>query len=171
VLGSDKVGEGSGEKGEKIGDIQAPPTTFHKNTFKPKPNPLRNRLDTPPNAPMFPPQINVFQKHIKFKSDMGNEFFGKKGEKPSEKPQPKEKPKPKPVPFHYDHCRRVGQIKEFCFRRRREERLAREMENNNRYRPSRGVPEPHVVPSGKRVGFGCGEFTFLHSWSIRVWGE
>jgi hypothetical protein len=33
---------------------------------------------------MFPPQTNDFQKPIKFKSDMGNEFLGKKGEKPSE---------------------------------------------------------------------------------------
>jgi hypothetical protein len=30
---------------------------------------------------------------------LGNEFFGKKGEKPSEeKPEPKESPKPKPKP-------------------------------------------------------------------------
>jgi hypothetical protein len=45
TLGSDKVGERSGEE-EKIGDIPIPPQTFHKNTFVPKPNPLRNRLDT-----------------------------------------------------------------------------------------------------------------------------
>jgi hypothetical protein len=45
-----------------------------------------------------------------------NEFFGKKGEKPSEeKPQPKESPKPKPKPktFHFEHFfrrRTVGEI-------------------------------------------------------------
>jgi hypothetical protein len=46
---------------------------------------------------VFPPHTDDFQKPIKFKSDLGNEFFGKKGEKPSEeKQEPKESPKPKP---------------------------------------------------------------------------
>jgi hypothetical protein len=46
---------------------------------------------------------------------MGNVFFGKKGEKPSEeKPkekqseQPQPKPKPKPFQFHYGYCGRDG---------------------------------------------------------------
>jgi hypothetical protein len=99
-LGSDKVGESSGEKEENIGDILTPPQTFHKNTFVPKPNPLRNRLDTTPDPLVFPPQTNDFQKPIKFKSDMGSEFFGKKEEKSSEKPQPRENEKPKPKPTH-----------------------------------------------------------------------
>jgi hypothetical protein len=76
ALGSDKVGECSDEK-EKIGDITAPPKTFHKNAYAPKTNPLRYRLDTTPDPPMFSPQTNNFQKPIKFKSDLGNEFFGK----------------------------------------------------------------------------------------------
>jgi hypothetical protein len=77
---------------------------------------------------MFPPQIDNLQKPIKFRSVLGNEFFGKKGEKPSEeKPEPKEnpKPKPKPKPFRCEHCGRDGHLAEFCFRRKREERLAR----------------------------------------------
>jgi hypothetical protein len=41
-FGSDKIGECNGEKEEKIGDIVAPPKTFHKNAYSPKPNPLRN---------------------------------------------------------------------------------------------------------------------------------
>jgi hypothetical protein len=49
---------------------------------------------------------------------MGNEFFMKKGEKPSEekpgeeKPEPKENPKPKPKlkPFHCEHCGRDGHL-------------------------------------------------------------
>jgi hypothetical protein len=58
ALGSEKVGESSGEGGEKIGDIQAPPKTYHKNAYAPKPNPLRNKLDTNPNPPIFPhPQM------------------------------------------------------------------------------------------------------------------
>jgi hypothetical protein len=64
-------------------------------------------------------------------------FFGKEGEKPSEeklvekpsgeKPseQPQPKPKPKLVRFHYDYCGRDGHKGEFCFKRRREERMAR----------------------------------------------
>jgi hypothetical protein len=42
ALESDKVGKSIGEKEEKIGDIPAPPQTFHKNTFEPKSNPLMN---------------------------------------------------------------------------------------------------------------------------------
>jgi hypothetical protein len=116
------------------------------------------------------------------------EFFGKKGEKPSEeKPEPKEsqKPKPKPKPFHCEHCGRDGHLAEFFFRRKRRERLARELANKDRYRPSSGGPEPWLVPRGegmvrtiyprgrrefvprgepphrecgRRVGFGRGEF-------------
>jgi hypothetical protein len=76
---------------------------------------------------VFPPPTDDFQKPIKFKSDLRNEFFGKKGEKSSEeKPEPKEspKPKPKPKPFHCEHCERDGTRAEFCIRRKREERLA-----------------------------------------------
>jgi hypothetical protein len=47
-LGANKVGEGSGE------NIPEPPKTHHKNDFPPKPNHLRNRLDTTPAPPVFP---------------------------------------------------------------------------------------------------------------------
>jgi hypothetical protein len=56
-LGSD-VGECSGEKKEKISDIIAPPKTFHKNAYAPKPNPFRNRLDTTTDPLMFPPHTH-----------------------------------------------------------------------------------------------------------------
>jgi hypothetical protein len=147
ALGAKKVGEGSGEN-----DIPEPPKTHHKNTFVPKPNHLRNRLDTTLDPPVFPPQTDNFHKPIKFKSDLGNEFFGKKGEKPSEeKPEPKEnpKPKPKPKPFHCEHCGRDGHLAEFCFRRKREERLSRELANKDRYLPSRDVSEPRLVSRGE----------------------
>jgi hypothetical protein len=114
--GAKKVGEGTGEN-----DIPEPPKTHHKNAFVPKPNHLRNRLDTTPALPVFPPQTDNFQKPMMFKSDLGNEFFGKKGEKLSEeKPELKEnpKPKPKPKPFHCEHCERDGHLAEFCFRRK-----------------------------------------------------
>jgi hypothetical protein len=108
---------------------------------------------------VFPPQTNNFQEPIKFKSVLGNEFFGKKEEKLSEKKpseeklEPKEnpKPKPKPKPFHCEHCGRDGHLAEFCFRRKREERLARELANKDRYRFSRGVPEPRLVLRGESM--------------------
>jgi hypothetical protein len=43
ALGSEKVGECSGEGGEKIGDIQPPPKTFHKNAYASKTNPLKKK--------------------------------------------------------------------------------------------------------------------------------
>jgi hypothetical protein len=188
ALGAKKVGEGGGENEGKIGDIPEPPKTHQKNAFVPKPNHLRNRLDTAPAPPVFPPQIDNFQKPIKFKSVLVNEFFGKEGEKLSEeKPEPKgnPKPKPKPKPFHCDNCGRDGHLAEFCFRRKCEERLSRELANKDRYHPSCGVPEPRLVPrgegmvrtiytrerrelvprgeppcreGGRRLGFGHGEF-------------
>jgi hypothetical protein len=101
---------------------------------------------------MFPPQIDNFQKPIKFKSDLGNEFFGEKGEKPSEeKPQPREnpKPKPKPKPFHCEHCGSNRHLAEFFFKMKREERLDRELANKDMYHPSSGVPEPRLGPRGE----------------------
>jgi hypothetical protein len=97
-LGENKVGEGSGE------NIPEPPKTHHTNAFVPKPNHLRNRLDTTLAPPMFPAQTNDFQKPIKFMSTLGKVFFGKESEKPSEekpveKPsgeKPNEQPHPKP---------------------------------------------------------------------------
>jgi hypothetical protein len=116
ALGANKVGEGSGESEGKIGDILEPPKTHHKNAFVPKSNHLSNRLDTIPAPPVFPPQTNNFQKPIKFKSDLGNEFFWKKGEKPSKgKPEPKESPKPKPNqdPFIVDIVGGIGTLLSF----------------------------------------------------------
>jgi hypothetical protein len=83
VLGSEKAGEASGEGGEKISDILAPPKTYHKNVIAPKPNPLRNKLDTNLDPPIFPHSTDDVQKPIKFKSTLGNVFFGKESEKPS----------------------------------------------------------------------------------------
>jgi hypothetical protein len=154
VLGSDKVDDGSGENEGKIGDITEPPKTHHKNAYAPKPNPLRNQLDTIPAPPVFRPHTDNFQKPIKFKCDLGNEFFGKNGEKPSE-----EKPQPKLIPFHCEHCGSAEKpqpklITEFCFRRKREERFSRDMANKDSYRASRGVPEPRMVCTPFRVRGG-----------------
>jgi hypothetical protein len=60
ALGSKKIGDCSGEGEEKIGDIQAPPKTCHKNAYVPKPNPLRNKLDTTLDPPIFLHPIDDF---------------------------------------------------------------------------------------------------------------
>jgi hypothetical protein len=85
---------------------------------------------------VFPPQTNDFQKPIKFVSTSGKVFFGKESEKaseekPVEKPsgeKPNEQPKPKPklVRFHCGYCGKEGHKDEFCFKRKREERMAKE---------------------------------------------
>jgi hypothetical protein len=64
------------------------------------------------------------------------------GDKPSEQPQPKFKPKL--VRFHCGYCGRDGHKDEFCFKRKREERMAKEWANKNKYHPSNGVLEPRV---------------------------
>jgi hypothetical protein len=155
-LGANKVGEGSRE------NILEPPKTHHKNDVPPKPNHLRNRLDKIPAPPVFPSQTNDFQKPIKFVSTSGKVFFGKEsekaseekpveklsGEKPSEQPQPK--PKPKLVRFHCGYCGRDGDKDEFCLKRRREERMAKEWANKDKYHLFNGVLEPHVeMPRAK----------------------
>jgi hypothetical protein len=78
-LGANKVGEGSGE------NIPKPSKTHHKNDFPPKPNHLKNRLDTTPAPPVFPLQTNDFQKPINFVSTLGKVFFGKESEQTSVK--------------------------------------------------------------------------------------
>jgi hypothetical protein len=166
-LGANKVGAGSGE------NILDPPKTHHKNDFPHKPNHLRNRLDTTPAPPVFPPQTNNFQKPIKFVRTLGKVFFGKEsekaseeksGEKPSEekpvekpsgeKPsvQPHSKPKPKPIKFHCGYCGKEGHKDEFFFKRKREERMVKEWANKDRYNPFHGVPKPRMaLPRGKAV--------------------
>jgi hypothetical protein len=91
-------------------------------------------------------------------------FFGKEGvksseEKPVEKPsgekpneQPHPKPKPKPIKFHCGYCGRDGHKGEFCFKKRREEKMAKEWANKDRYNPSHGVPESRMpLPRGKAI--------------------
>jgi hypothetical protein len=58
------------------------------------------------------------------------------GEKPREQPQPKSKPKL--VRFH------CGHKDEFCFKRKRDERMAKEWANKDKFHPSDGVLEPRV---------------------------
>jgi hypothetical protein len=113
---------------------------------------------------VFPTPTNDLQKPIKFVSTSGKVFFGKESEKSSEeKPveklsreksneQLQPKPKPKLVRFHCGYCGRDGHKDEFCFKRKREERMAKEWANKDMYNPSHGVPKPRMpLPSGKAV--------------------
>jgi hypothetical protein len=111
---------------------------------------------------VFPPQTNDFQKPIKFVSTSGKVFFGKESEKASEeksvekpsgeKPNEQPKPKPKLVRFHCGCCGKEGHKDEFCFKRKREERMAKEWANKYRYNLSHGVPKPRMpLPRGKAV--------------------
>jgi outer membrane biosynthesis protein TonB len=73
---------------------------------------------------------------------------GKPSEKPSEEPHPK--PKPKPIRFHCEFCGKDDHKREFCYKRRREARMAKEWANKDRYHPSHGVLEPRMpLPKGK----------------------
>jgi hypothetical protein len=153
-LGANKVGAGNGE------NIPYPPKTHHKNDFPPKHNHLWNQLDTTPAPPVFPQQTNDFLKPIKFVSTSGKVFFGKESEKASEeklvekpsgeKPNEQPKPKPKLVRFHCGCCERDGHKDEFCFKRKREERMTKEWANKDKCHPSNGVLEPRVqMPRAK----------------------
>jgi hypothetical protein len=138
-----------------------------------KPNHLRNRLDTTPAPPVFPTPTNDLQKPIKFVSTSGKVFFGKEcekaseekpveklsGEKPSEQPQPK--PKPKLVRFQCGYCGRDGHKDKFCFKRKREERMAKEWANKDKYHPSDGVLEPRVQMPTAMASVR----------TVRAWGE
>jgi outer membrane biosynthesis protein TonB len=122
-LGPDKVGENSSEREGQIGDVLVPPQTTPKNQFAPKPNQLLKPREKPSEKP---------------------------SEKPCEETHPK--PKPKPVCFHCGYCGKDGHRKEFCYKRKREARMAKEWTNKDRYYPSHGVPEPRMpLPKGKVV--------------------
>jgi hypothetical protein len=168
-LGFEKLGEKVGENCGKsvyekcvestpefqvIGDIQVPLPKAPKNSFTPKPNHLCNKLDTTQDPPKFPPKANDFQKPVKFVSE--------KRVKPREKPESK----PKPIPFRCEYCGKERHLAEFCYKRKRDERLAREKANQDRYHQSHGIPEPRVpLPRGVgsvrnvgRVGAQGGRF-------------
>jgi hypothetical protein len=69
-------------------------------------------------------------------------------EKPSDKLQPK--PKPKLVRFNCGYCGRDGHKDEFCLKRKRQKRMAKEWANKDKYHPSTGVLEPRVqMPRAK----------------------
>jgi hypothetical protein len=118
-----------------------------------------------PRSTHIPSSTDDLKKPIKFKNILGNVFFRKEreklseekpvertseqkpvekssGEKPSDHPHPK--PKNKPIRFHCGYCGRDGHKDGFCFKRRREERMAKEWANKGKYHPPNGILESHV---------------------------
>jgi hypothetical protein len=81
------------------------------------------------------------------------------GEKPSEQSQPK--PMPKLLRFHCGYCGRDGHKDEFCFKRKREERMVKEWANKDKYHPSNGVLEPRVQMPRAKVSVR----------TVPAWGE
>jgi hypothetical protein len=126
ALGSDKFGECSGEREGKFENLSVPSQPTPKDKFASKPNQPREKL-----------------------SEKASE---NPSEKPSEKPceEPHPKPKPKPIRIHCEFCGKDGHKREFCYKRRREARMAKEWANKYMYHPSHGVSEPRMsLPKGK----------------------
>jgi hypothetical protein len=125
ALGFDKSGESSGERERKFGNVSVPPQSTHKDKFAPKPNQSLKTREKPSEKPSE-----------------------KTSEKSCEEPHPKSKPRP--IQFHCDSCVKDGHKREFCFKRKREGRMAKEWANKDKYHPSNGVLEPRVqLPRAK----------------------
>jgi hypothetical protein len=131
ALGLDKVGESSGERGGKFGNVPVPPQPTPKDKFASKSNQLLKPSEKSSGKPSEKPSR-------------------KPSEKPSEEPHPK--PKPRSIHFHCEYCGKDGHKREFCYKRRREARMAKEWANKDRHHPSHGVPESRMpLPKGKGV--------------------
>jgi hypothetical protein len=65
------------------------------------------------------------------------------------------------VRFHCGYCGKDGHKDEFCFKRKREERMAKEWANKDKYHPSDGVLEPHVQMPRAKASVR----------TVRAWGE
>jgi glucan-binding YG repeat protein len=125
-FGFDKVGEGSSDREGKFGNVSVPPQPTPKDKFASKANQPREKLSE-----------KASEKH---------------SEKPSEKPceEPHSKPKPRSIHFHCVFCGKDGHKREFCYKRRREARMAKEWANKDKYHPSNGALEPRVqLPRAK----------------------
>jgi hypothetical protein len=65
------------------------------------------------------------------------------------------------VRFHCGYCGRDGHKDEFCFKRKREERMAKEWANKDKYHLSDGVLEPRVQMPRAKASVR----------TVRAWGE
>jgi hypothetical protein len=141
ALGYDKFGESGGEREGKFGNVPVPPQPTPKDKFASKPNQPREKPSE------------------KASENLSEKPSGKPSEKPCEESHPK--PKPRPIHFHSEFCGKDGHKIEFCYKRKREARMAKEWANKDRYHPSHGVPEPRMpLPKGKG---------FVHK--VLAWGD
>jgi hypothetical protein len=136
ALGFDKSGESSGEREGKFGNVSVPPQSTPKDKFAPKPNQSLKTREKPSEKPSE-----------------------KTSEKPCEEPHPNSKPRP--IRFHCDFCGKDGHKREFCFKRKREERMAKEWANKDKYHPPNGVLEPRVQMPRAKASVR----------TVPVWGE
>jgi hypothetical protein len=137
----DKVGEGSGEREGNFGNVSVPPQPTPKDKFTSKPNQPRE-----------------------ISSEKASKKLSKKvSEKPSRRPceEPHPKPKPRSIRFHCDFCGKDGHKRAFCFKRKREEKMAKEWANKDNYHPSDGVLEPRVQMPRAKASVR----------TVRAWGE
>jgi hypothetical protein len=132
ALGFDKSGESSGEREGKFGYVSVPPQSTPKDKFAPKPNQSLKMREKPSE---------------------------KTSEKPCEEPHPKSKPRP--IRFHCDFCGKDGHKRELCFKRKREDRMAKEWANKDKYHPPNGVLEPRVQMSRAKASVR----------TVLAWGE
>lgn len=97
--------------------VRAPP---QKQVWLPKPNHLRNTLDTLPG---------ISSDHLP------------RAPQPSKKKAPshKQNPPKREVRYHCEYCERDGHLASFCFRRKRDERRVSELSRKDMNRPSHGV--------------------------------
>jgi hypothetical protein len=98
---------------------RAPP---QKQVWVPKPNHLRNPLDT---------LLNISEDLLPKAKKLSR--VTRTHKKVSQQPPKRE------VRYHYDYCHRDGHLIVFCFRRKRDERREYELNNQNMYRPPHGV--------------------------------
>ena len=136
------------------------PTPPKSQVWIPKPNILKNPLDTlppessnktapkPQRVPQPPPQP-------------------KRAPQPQRGPPPKENNHKRGVRYHYEFCHRDGHLAEFCFRRRHVERREREFANLDMYHQPHGDHAPRRwdmrVAEPRRVGGGRGDGRGYHA--------
>jgi hypothetical protein len=96
--------------------MRAPP---QKQVWLPKPNHLRNTLDT------FP--------------DISSDPFLELLSHPKIKPPHKQNLPKREVRYHCEYCERDGHLASFCFRRKRDERQVSESSRKDMNHPSHGV--------------------------------
>jgi hypothetical protein len=112
ALGSDQFGDSGGEGEEKFGNVLIPPQPTPEDKFASKPSQPREKLSEKANEkPSEKPS-------------------GKPSEKPCKEPHPK--PKPRPIRFHCEFCGKDGHKREFCYKGKREARMAKEWANKDR---------------------------------------